>query len=57
MLKWFASNLSTIVILAVILFIVILDIVYLIKSKKKGKNLCGCNCSGCSMKNQCHSRK
>ena len=53
MLEFIAENLSTIIISAVVFAVIILDIVYLVRRKKQGKNICecsGCNgsCSGCS---------
>lgn len=55
MFEWIVSNLSTIIICAVVFAIIILDIVYLIRTKKKGKNLCGSNCAGCAMRGECHN--
>lgn len=55
MLEWIYSNLSVIIICVVVFTVIILDIIYLIRTKKKGKSLCGGNCSGCAMCGECHS--
>ena len=44
MFEWIASNISA---------VIILDIIYLVKSRKKGKNSCGGNCAGCTMCGGC----
>ncbi len=56
MLEWIASNLSVIIICIVVFAIIIFDIIYLIRTKKKGKSLCGGNCSGCAMCGECHNQ-
>ena len=49
MLEFISQNLATIIISAVVFAVIILDIVYLVRKKKQGKNICGCNgCNGCS---------
>ena len=53
MFEFVSQNLSTIIISAVVFAVIILDIVYLVRRKKQGKNICECsgcngNCSGCS---------
>ncbi len=55
MLEWISANLSTIIISAVVFLIIALDIVYLVRQRKKGKSLCGNNCAGCAMRGKCHS--
>ncbi len=55
MLEWVTSNLSAIIICIVVFAVIVLDIIYLIKTKKKGKNLCGGNCAGCDMCGECHN--
>ncbi len=56
MFEWIASNLSVIIICIVVFAIIILDIIYLVRTKKKGKSLCGGNCSDCSMCGGCHNQ-
>lgn len=56
MLVWLSENLSTIIIISVVLLIIVLDIIYLINSKKKGKKLCGNDCAGCALRGQCHNQ-
>mgnify|MGYP004554066887 FL=1 len=55
MLNWLTANLSTIIVSAVLLAIVILISTYLIRQKKAGKNSCGGNCAHCAMHGGCHS--
>lgn len=54
MLEWLSANLSTIIISAILLAIVIAISVYLINQKRKGKSSCGCNCAHCALHGQCH---
>ena len=56
MLTWIAANIGTILISAVLLFVVVLIIVKLVKDKKKGKSSCGCNCAHCAMSGSCHQK-
>lgn len=45
------------VIAAVLVAAVILSIVVAgIRGRKRGKGSCGCGCSGCAMKDSCHSK-
>ncbi len=57
MLQWLAENLGTILICAALAAIVTLIIWYLIRQKKRGKAVCGCNCAHCAMHGTCHSQK
>ena len=57
MLDWFAANLGTIAITAVLIVIVASIIVYEIRQKKRGKNSCGCNCAHCAMHGACHKQQ
>lgn len=54
MSAWISANLSTIIISAILLAIVIAISAYLINQKKKGKSSCGCNCAHCALHGQCH---
>ena len=56
MLAWITENIGTILISAVLLFIVVLIIVKLVKDKKKGRSSCGCNCAHCAMSGSCHQK-
>ena len=48
MLEFISQNLSTIMISAVVFAVIVLDIVYLVRRKKQGKNICECSgCNGC----------
>ncbi len=57
MLSWFAENLATILICAVLIAIVAIIIVVLVRNRRKGKSSCGCGCANCPMSGSCHSKK
>ncbi len=57
MLLWLQENLSTIVIGAVLLLVVIAIIRSMVRDKKQGKSSCGANCAHCAMGGACHNRK
>ena len=57
MLHWVSAKLSTIIVSAVLLAIIIAISIYLIRQKKKGRSSCGCNCAHCAMHGQCHSKQ
>ena len=57
MLSWFQEDLSTIVISAVLLLVVIAIIRSMVRDKKQGKPSCGANCAHCAMGGTCHNRK
>ncbi|MBS6444611.1 MAG: FeoB-associated Cys-rich membrane protein [Ruminococcus sp.] len=57
MLEFLSNNLSTIVVGAILLGIVILVIKSMRNDKKAGKNSCGCGCSGCPNASICHGTK
>ena len=57
MLLWFQEDLSTIVISAVLLLVVIAIIRSMVRDKKQGKSSCGANCAHCAMGGTCHNRK
>lgn len=57
MLEFITANLATILICAVLAVVVGLVIRSMAKDKKSGKTSCGCGCSGCAMKDQCHKNK
>jgi len=57
MLTWFASNIGTILICAVLIAVVAAIIVSMRRDKKKGKSSCGGNCAHCAMGGACHSKK
>lgn len=49
-------NAPTIIIASLIAIAVIAIIARGIINKKNGKSGCGCGCSGCAMKDKCHSK-
>ena len=57
MLAWLSANLSTVIISAVLLAIVIAISVYLINRKKSGKSACGCGCENCALRGGCKGEK
>lgn len=56
MAAFLRDNLGTIIVSAVIFLAVILVIVNMVKDKRKGKNSCGCGCSGCPSSGICHKQ-
>ncbi len=56
MFQWLSANLPTILVALVILTVCTLIIVKMIRDKKKGKSGCSCGCSGCAMKELCHTQ-
>lgn len=40
----------------ILIFIVAAIVAGMIRDKKKGKALCGCGCSGCSMNKSCDKK-
>ena len=57
MLIWLMENMATIIISAVLVFVVAAIIVNMIRGKRKGKSSCGCGCAGCAMNGACHPAK
>lgn len=55
MWSWLQNNLGTIVVCAVLVLILGAVAYKMIKDKKQGRSSCGCGCSNCAMKGQCHS--
>lgn len=54
MLGWLSANISTIVIGAVLLAIIVSIVYCLVKNKRQGKSSCGCGCSTCALNGKCH---
>lgn len=54
MLTWIMENMATIIISAVLIFVVAAVIASMVRSKRKGKSSCGCGCAGCAMNGACH---
>lgn len=52
-------NTASWVLLALLVLAVVLVVIYLIRAKKKGKNICSCggDCSSCSSAGFCHQQK
>ncbi len=56
MLSWLITNLATIAVALVLAVTVGAIVARMVSNKKKGKSSCGCGCSGCAMKDACHSK-
>ncbi len=56
MFTWIIENRATIIISAVLLIVVVIVIAGMVRGKRKGESSCGCGCSGCAMKDACHSK-
>lgn len=54
MLSWIQANLSTILVSVLLAALLAGIIIFMIKRKKEGKNSCGCGCSDCIHRNDCH---
>ena len=50
-------NLPTIIVSLIVVVIAVSIIARLIYNKKQGKPGCSCGCSGCAMREMCHSKK
>lgn len=57
MFTWIMENMATIIISAVLLFVVAAVIASMVRGKRKGKSSCGCGCAGCAMNGACHPAK
>ncbi len=55
MFAFFSKNLSTIIVLLVLVAILFLVVFKMIKDKRNGKKSCSCGCGGCPLKDKCHS--
>lgn len=54
---WLMENMATIIISAVLVFVVAAILVSMKRGKRKGKSSCGCGCAGCAMNGACHPAK
>ncbi len=54
MMDLILENLSTLIIAAVLIAVIICVIVRMLRDQKQGKSSCGCGCSGCAMNGACH---
>lgn len=57
MLSWFAANMGTLLISAVLLVIVTAIVIHLVRQKRAGKSSCGAGCAHCAMHGQCHGQQ
>ncbi|MBO4242535.1 MAG: FeoB-associated Cys-rich membrane protein [Clostridiales bacterium] len=55
MLEFLRNNTGNLIVIAVVALIVFLAIRAMVKDKKSGKSSCGCNCSGCALKDKCEN--
>ena len=56
MISFLSANIGTIVVVLILAAVVGLVIFKMIKNKKEGKSSCGCGCSDCAMKGECHTK-
>lgn len=49
------ENAATIIVTLILAAVVAAALIKIIKNKKSGRSSCGCSCSGCVMKDRCHS--
>lgn len=54
MIDFIAKNISSIIVLIILSFIIFLSVRSLLKRKNGGG--CGCGCSSCSMNGECHKK-
>lgn len=57
MLLWFLNNIGTIITAVITLAVIGIVIAVMVRDKRKGRTSCGCGCSGCAMREECHSKK
>ena len=50
------QNLATLLIGVGLLAVVALIILKMVKDQRSGKSSCGCGCSNCAMRGQCHKQ-
>ncbi len=55
-MNWFAENIGTLAVAAVLIAVCVLAVRKLIRDKKKGRSSCGCGCASCPMSGTCHKR-
>ncbi|MBR6484393.1 MAG: FeoB-associated Cys-rich membrane protein [Clostridiales bacterium] len=55
MLEFLRGNIGNIIVIAIVALIVFLAIRAMVKNKKDGKSSCGCDCSGCALKDKCEN--
>ena len=53
---WLTANLGTIIMGAIVLFVIASIVISMVRNKKKGKTSCGCGCGGCPMDGVCHEQ-
>ena len=56
-MEFITQNMGTIAVLVILAIVIGLIINKMRKDKREGKSGCGCGCSGCAMKDSCHSQK
>lgn len=53
MIDFILNNLGNIIVIAIVLLVVFLAVWSLVKDKREGKSLCGCDCASCGV---CHCK-
>lgn len=49
-------NLSTFIVLLIVVLVFVAIILKAIKNKKEGKGVCSCGCDSCNLKDSCHKK-
>ena len=57
MLEWISEDTGNIIAGSIVAALIIIDIIYLVHQRIKGKSSCGCDCGCCSMNGQCNKKK
>ena len=56
MIAWLSQNAGTLAVAVIVLAVIGIAVWRVIANKRAGKSSCGCGCSGCAMKDQCHKK-
>ena len=54
MIAWLTNNISTIVVLAVVIVAVAAVVVKMVRDRLHGKSSCSCGCENCAIRGECH---
>ena len=54
MLAWLSANIGTIIVAVIVAAAVAAVVIKMVRDKRQGKSSCGCNCSACAMRGECH---
>ena len=54
MLGWLSGNIATVIVAVLLAAAVAAVIAVMVRDKRQGKSSCGCNCSTCALRGECH---